>query len=113
MKIQVNSEKNLLSDITAYINMNIIIERFTGKPFYVYTVGCLGVGRSSLGWKRVSVSFKSFQESIEVVSKHYEKGRHGSGSGFTIPGLSLLIAMGTTVDGIFVWNFEFGSLGFV
>jgi hypothetical protein len=84
MKIQVNSEKNLLSDITAYINMNIIIERFTGKPFYVYTVGCLGVGRSSLGWKRVSVCFKSFQESIEVVSKHYEKGRHGSGSGFTI-----------------------------
>jgi hypothetical protein len=42
--------------------MNIIIERFTGKPFCAYTVGCLEVGRSTLGWKRVSVSFKSFQE---------------------------------------------------
>jgi hypothetical protein len=64
--------------------MNIIIERFTGKAFYVYTIGCLGVGRSSLGWKHVSVSFKSFQEALAMVSKHYEKGRYGSGSGFTI-----------------------------
>ncbi len=32
---------------------------------------------------------------------------------FTKPGLSVMIQWGTTVDGLFVWIFEFGSLGFI
>jgi len=26
---------------------------------------------------------------------------------------SVMMLLGTTVDGFFVWNFEFGSLGFI
>jgi len=32
---------------------------------------------------------------------------------FASPGLLAMMLLGTTVDGLFVWNFEFGSLGFV
>jgi hypothetical protein len=32
---------------------------------------------------------------------------------FTSPGLSAMMLLGTTVDGLIVWNFEFGSLEFV
>jgi len=28
-------------------------------------------------------------------------------------GLPIMMPLGTTVEGLFVWNFEFGSLGFV
>ena len=32
---------------------------------------------------------------------------------FANPVLPVRIQLGTTVNGLFVWNFEFGSLGFV
>jgi hypothetical protein len=32
---------------------------------------------------------------------------------FPNPGLPVMMLLGTTVDGLFVWNFEFESLGFV
>jgi hypothetical protein len=32
---------------------------------------------------------------------------------FANPVLPVMIHLGTTVDGSIVWNFEFGSLGFV
>ena len=32
---------------------------------------------------------------------------------FANPALSVMIQLGTAVDGLFVWNFEFRSLGFV
>jgi len=30
---------------------------------------------------------------------------------FANPVLSMMIQLGTTVDGLYVWNFKFGSLG--
>jgi hypothetical protein len=32
---------------------------------------------------------------------------------FANPGLPVMMPLGTLVNGSFVWNFEFGSLGFV
>ena len=32
---------------------------------------------------------------------------------FTSPALPVMVQLGMTVEGIFVWNFEFGSLEFV
>jgi len=32
---------------------------------------------------------------------------------FVNPALQVMIQLDTTVEGLFVWNFEFGSLGFV
>jgi hypothetical protein len=32
---------------------------------------------------------------------------------FENPGLPVMMPLGTTVDGLLVWNFEFGTLGFV
>jgi len=34
-------------------------------------------------------------------------------SRFANPGLPEAMSLGTTVDGSFIWNFEFRSLGFV
>jgi len=32
---------------------------------------------------------------------------------FVNPALPVIIQLGAAVDGLFIWNFEFGSLGFV
>jgi hypothetical protein len=32
---------------------------------------------------------------------------------FANPDSPVMMLLGTTVDGFFVWNFEFGSLGFI